>query len=96
MTAREWVLCCCEAIGKKVKILEYDYKNDGRNVRDFFPFFDYGNVLDVSKIKELIPEETNFIVGLKNTLRWFSEVSDTIKFKDNVTANEIEILKNFE
>lgn len=94
VSCREWVESCAEAAGIAPKIIEYDYEADKRSVRDFFPFFDYDNVLDVSHVKAICPDETPFIEGLKNAFEWFKANRDSITFKPNVIQNEIEILNN--
>lgn len=96
ISCREWVEVCAEAAGVTPKIIEYDYAVDGRSVRDFFPFFDYDNVLDVSRIKAICSDETPFVEGLRNAFEWFKASRDSIEFKPNVTQNEIEILKKMQ
>lgn len=92
VTARQWVEECASVVGNPAEIIEYDYKANGRSVRDFFPFNDYDNVLDVSKIKNVSNHETNFKTGLKSAFEWFLNNKENIQFKDNVTKNEEEIL----
>lgn len=96
MTAREWVEACALASGGKADIIEYDYAATGRNVRDFFPFYDYDNVLDVSKMKSVYKRETDFIHGLRNAYAWYCKNADTILFKENVSYNEKQILEELE
>lgn len=93
MTAREWVEACAFAAGGKAEIIEFDNEATGRNVRDFFPFYDYDNVLDVSKMKSVYKRETDFIQGLRNAYAWYRENADTILFKENVAYNENQILE---
>lgn len=93
VTARQWAEYCASVVGSTVEIIEYDYKSNGRNVRDFFPFNDYDNVLDVSKIKKISDHETDFKVGLKSAFEWFLKNKKNIKFKDNVSKNEEQILQ---
>ena len=50
VTSKEWVEACAVAAGKKADIMEIDYAELDKNVRDFYPFFDYDNVLEVSKM----------------------------------------------
>lgn len=94
VTAEEWVNACAAAAGLPVTILKYDYQKDGRSVRDFFPFPDYSNVLDVTKIKEIYAYETDFIQGLKVAYQWYLEQKESLIFKEIVSQNEKEILKN--
>lgn len=92
LTIREWVECCSKVVGKQAKIIEYDYHHYNRNERDFFPFFNYDNVLDISKINEIYSNETDFEIGLRNCFEWYSNNVDNISFKENISLNEKEIL----
>ena len=74
------------------QIIEYDYQADGRNVRDFFPFFDYSNVLDVRRSKAVYGEETPFEEGLKRAFEWFMKNREEIVFYQHIEKNEQEIL----
>lgn len=66
ITIKEWIECCAKVVGKEAKIIEYNYNNYNKTERDFFLFFNYDNVLDVSKINELYNSETDLKIGLKN------------------------------
>lgn len=92
-TAKEWVECCCSACGKSAEIILYDYRKDGRFVRDFFPFYDYSNVLDVTKIKSIVPWETEFVTGLKRSYAWYLQNRDSLVFHETIRKNEEEILR---
>ncbi len=93
VTVKEWIQACSEAVGKKAEVISFDYKANGYSVRDFFPFFDYDNVLDVTKINEIYCTETPFIDGLKTAFEDFRENGKNIVFKQFVTENEQKILK---
>ena len=92
VTSREWVEACAKVAGKVPAIVEVDYRSLGRNVRDFYPFFDYDNVLEVSKINGIVSKETEFEEGLKKSLAWFLENREKISFKANVDKNLYEII----
>ena len=92
ITIKEWIYACAKVVNKEPKILEYDYKNDNISERDFFPFFDYDNVLDVSKINTIYSKETDFQEGLLNAYKWYLDNKDNIIFKANVIENEKMIL----
>ena len=92
VTSREWVEACALAAGKKADIMEIDYTELDKNVRDFYPFFDYDNVLDVSKINQIISRETDFEVGLRKSYAWFLENKESIVFKANVDKTLYEII----
>lgn len=89
----EWITYCEKVVGQKARIIEYDYKASGKNERDFFPFFNYDNVLNVEKINKVYCEETDFIKGLQISYKWYIENMDSICFKSNIIDNEKEILK---
>ena len=92
VTSREWVEACAKVVGKAPEILEVDYRSLGRNARDFYPFFDYDNVLEVSKINGIVSKETEFEEGLKKSFAWFLENREKISFKANVDKNLYEII----
>lgn len=94
LTAKQWVECCAKTVQKQAEIIMYDYLKDGRNVRDFFPLFDYDNVLDVSRINAIYETETDFELGLKKSFEWYVNNKNDIVFKENVTQNEIAILQS--
>ena len=92
VTSSEWVEACAKVAGKVPELMEVDYAGLGRNVRDFYPFFDYDNVLDVSKINDVVNKETDFEDGLKKSFSWFLENRGNIVFKANVDKNLYEII----
>jgi len=92
VTSKEWVEACAMAAGKKADIMEIDYAELGKNVREFYPFFDYDNVLDVSKINQIISKETEFEEGLKKSYAWFVDNRENIVFKENVDKTLYEII----
>ena len=92
VTILEWVELCAKACGKSANIIEYDYHKYNRKIKDFFPFYDYNNILDVEKINMIYCEETSMEVGLKATFDWFFKNKDIIEFKKEVYENEKIIL----
>jgi len=84
VTAREWAEACSQAVGEPAVILECDYQALGIREREFYPFFDYDNVLDVRKIHAIIPQEIPFLEGLKQSYHWFLEEKEKIRFKESV------------
>ncbi len=92
VTSREWVEACAKVAGKTPEIMEVDYAELGKHVRDFYPFFDYDNVLEVSKINEIISKEIPFEEGLKKAFVWFLENRENIVFKENVDKNLYEMI----
>lgn len=98
VTIKEWVQLCAQAMGKAVEIVNFDYKKYGRNVREFFPFHDYDNVLNVDKIQQadINIEETDMLAGLQNAYKWFLEQRLEISWKKEVKKAEVEILKEMQ
>lgn len=96
VSCMDWVACCAKAAGLPAACYSYDYLQDGRTVREFFPFYDYDNVLDVSRIHEICPKETDFIKGLANSYQWYLENRETIVFKEQVVRNEEQIRRKLD
>lgn len=92
VTVRQWINACASAIGRKARIVEFDYKKYGYNARDFFPFFDYDNVLDVTEINKIYSYETPFEDGLKAAYEQFLKDRENIVFKPYVKNYEKDIL----
>ncbi len=90
----EWIDMCAKVMGKSHDTIMFDYKEEGYMIRDFFPFHDYSNVLDVTKINEIYEIETNFEVGLRAAYEWYLENQHSIVFKKNVLENETKILSS--
>lgn len=92
VTSYEWVITCSKVIGKEPRIIEVDYKKLGKEVRDFYPFFDYDNVLNVTKINKLYHHETSFIEGLNRAFDWFQLNRENIVFKEIVDKTLYELI----
>lgn len=92
VSSSEWVEACAKVVGKEAKIITCDYEKLGKNVRDFYPFFDYDNVLDVEKINEIYALETPFEEGLRHAYEWFKANRDQIVFKRNVDQTLYEMI----
>lgn len=92
VTIREWIQACAKVVGKDAIIVPFQYELYGYNVRDFFPFYDYDNVLDVNVIQYIYDTETDFNDGLSEAYRWFINNQESILWKENVANNEQKIL----
>jgi nucleoside-diphosphate-sugar epimerase len=80
----EWANLCAKTMGKSAKIVYVDAKHPSLDVRYFFPFFDYDNILSVEKIKRYSPNETSFEVGLKNAYQDYLSLSEPIVMPDQM------------
>ncbi|MCH4887113.1 NAD-dependent epimerase/dehydratase family protein [Acidaminobacter sp. JC074] len=93
MNFLEWIASCEKVVGKKAKIIKFDYKSHNKKDRDFFPFFDYDNVLDTSQIRVFYDKEVDFLDGLSACYDWYLKNQDMISFKASVKDNEDDIYK---
>ncbi|MDO9628443.1 MAG: NAD-dependent epimerase/dehydratase family protein [Acholeplasmataceae bacterium] len=74
----EWVHLCERVLGKKANIIFVDTKKVQIEARQFFPFFDYDNILDVTKIRNYSDIETPMELGLQNAYRDYKENRDFV------------------
>lgn len=75
VTVKEWVELCYKAVGKEVRFVDVDKSIPQR---DYFCFYDYEYVLDVSKQSELMPETVPLEQGLKEEFEWYKNNTDSI------------------
>ena len=68
VTVREWVELCYRAAGRKVELRSVDKLVPQR---EYFPFYDYEYVLDVSRQAELMLETTPVEKGLTEEFKWY-------------------------
>lgn len=92
VTSREWVEACGKVAEIEPEIVEVDYKSLGRGVREFYPFFDYDNVLSTTIMDKYWSKETSFYEGLRVSYSWFKENKENIVFKANVDKSLYEII----
>ena len=65
---RQWVELCYGVLGKTP---ELRYVVGDVPQRSYFPFYDYGYVLDVSEQMKLMPDITPLEQGLRESYEWF-------------------------
>lgn len=75
ITVKEWVKLCYKAVDKDVQFISVDKSVPQR---DYFCFYDYEYVLDVSKQDELMPETLPLSKGLKEEYEWYKNNTDSI------------------
>ena len=88
ITFNEWIHCCEEVTGKKAFLRYIDTKKTGINARDFFPFKNMDIVLDTTNAYEVSHKTIDFMLGLKETYKWFKENEHTIFIEDNQLVGE--------
>lgn len=74
----EWVHLCEKVVGKKAKIIFFDHKKHLIEVRSFFPFFDYDNILSVEKIRQFSHIETPMIEGLRKAYADYLSIKEEV------------------
>lgn len=75
VTIREWVTMCYNAAGKEPTFVSVDKSVFQRN---YFCFYDYEYVLDVSAQNELMPDTIPLYDGLKAEFEWYKDNTDSI------------------
>ena len=74
----QWVELCYGVLGKAPEI---KYVTQNINQRDYFPFLDYGYVLDVTKQQEIIPDTKPLELGLKQSYEWYKNNKELVRRK---------------
>ena len=75
ITVKEWVDICYKAVGKTAEYISV--KKDIAQ-RNYFCFYDYEYVLDVSKQSELMQETVPLEKGIKEEFEWYKDNCDSI------------------
>ena len=70
VSVREWVDLCYLVVGKKASLVSVE---NSVPQRDYFPFYDYEYVLDVSRQNEIMSETLSLIEGLKEEYEWYKD-----------------------
>ena len=81
VTIAEWVDACYRAVGKAPELI---YVNNGAVQHKYFPFLDYGYILDVSAQMELLPELIPLDEGLRRSYEWYRLNRDLVKKRNFV------------
>ena len=78
VTVKEWVELCYAAAGKTPEFVSVDKSVEQR---DYFCFYDYEYVLDVSKQCELMADTVLPDEGLKEEFEWYRKNPDSVYFR---------------
>lgn len=84
----EWVRLCYSILGKMPEIR---FVIGNMNQRDYFPFLDYGYVLDVTKQQKLMSDVKPLEQGLKESYEWYKNHKELVRRKNYISF----INKNF-
>jgi dTDP-glucose 4,6-dehydratase len=75
VTVREWAELCYRIVGKESAFVSVDKSIPQRN---YFCFYDYEYVLDVSKQNELMSDTVPLERGMKEEFEWYINNNDSI------------------
>lgn len=75
VTIKEWVNLCYNAAGKTPQLISVDKSH---NQRDYFCFYDYEYVLDVTEQSKLMPNTESLEQGLKEEFDWYKNNADSV------------------
>lgn len=79
VTVKEWVEKCYAAVGK---MPEFIYVTNGTEQRNYFPFYDYGYVLDTTPQNEIMPDLLPLDKGLQRAYGWYKVNKSAVKPKN--------------
>lgn len=78
VTVKEWVETCYTAVGKTPEFISV---TNGTEQRNYFPFYDYGYVLDTTAQNALLPDLLPLETGLRRAYAWYKEHKSAVKQK---------------
>ena len=75
VTVKEWVALCYRAVGKTAEFVSV---SKAVPQRDYFCFYDYEYVLDVSRQNALMPDTVPLAQGLQEEFAWYKNNPDSV------------------
>ena len=79
VTVKEWVEACYAAVGKTPEFISV---TNGTEQRNYFPFYDYGYVLDTTAQNALMPDLLPLNIGLIRAYGWYKDNKSAVKPKN--------------
>jgi len=92
-TFTTWIKMCEAVVGIKAHYQMIDHHKLGLDIRTFFPFFDYDNILDVSKLKTYSTIETPMSIGLSRAYEDYIEHRTHIEVPDVIRQTYAKLKK---
>lgn len=78
VSVREWVELCYAAAGKKPELISVDADIEQR---EYFCFYNYEYILDVSRQYELMPDTVPLEHGLRREFDWYRENPGSVYYR---------------
>lgn len=78
VTVKEWVTLCYKLAGKEPRFVNVERDIEQR---EYFCFYNYEYVLDITKQNELMPETCSLEDGLREEYEWYIKNPESIYFK---------------
>lgn len=78
VTVKEWAELCYAAAGKKPEFVSV---SGDIEQREYFCFYNYEYILDVSRQYELMPETVSLEQGLRGEFDWYRDNPDSVYYK---------------
>lgn len=79
VSAAEWARACYAVLGKTPEFISVGADKAAQT--DYFPFRDYGYILDVTRQQKLLPALTPLEEGLRRSYEWYRHNRDKIRRK---------------
>lgn len=79
VTVKEWVNACYYALGKTPTFINVSAEIEQRN---YFPFYDYGYILDTTAQSEIMPKLLPLEKGLRRAYEWYKNNKSAVKSKN--------------
>ncbi len=78
VSVKEWVSLCYKAAGKTPEFIKVDKDIPQR---EYFCFYNYEYILDVSRQNKLMPETVSLEQGLKEEFEWYKDNPDSVYYR---------------
>ena len=79
VTIKDWVEACYAVVGEKPEFISV---TNGTEQRNYFPFYDYGYVLDIKPQNALMPDLLPFEIGLQRAYGLYKDNKSAVKPKN--------------
>lgn len=88
----QWFTLCYEAAGK---VPQFRYVGEEVAQRSYFPFLDYGYVLDVSRQRELLSCTKPLVDGLRESYEWYRDNRSDVRKKPLMEFIDSNLISRF-